>query len=123
MARSFWLLSFICCEYQVINDYSDTSNDESRSTGVTNPREAFHPWSNFRRSHDALGTVSNVITIDGQSRGVGGEGGPRGVSNYTKRGEIGASGDGKLMEPRDSHRALLLSKSSTSFKELASIRV
>jgi len=41
-ARSFQLLSFICREYQVINDYSDTSN-ESRSTGVTNPCGALHP--------------------------------------------------------------------------------
>lgn len=99
---SFRLPSFVCREYQVISDYSDTSNDESRSTGVTNPRGALHPPVEFRGGHnDAPGTVPNVITIDGQPGGSGRGRPARGVSNHTKRGEVGASGDGKLMGPRD----------------------
>lgn len=41
-------------EYQVISDYSDTSNDESCSTGVTNPHGVLLiPRPSFERSHDA----------------------------------------------------------------------
>lgn len=69
---------------------------------MTNPRGALHPPVEFRGGHnDAPGTVPNVITIDGQPGGSGRGRPARGVSNHMKRGEIGASGDGKLMGPRD----------------------
>lgn len=50
-------------EYQVISDYSDTSNDESHSTGVTNPCGVLHPWSSFKRSHDAPGWARSRMSL------------------------------------------------------------
>lgn len=54
-SSSFRLPCHSYAEYQVISDYSDTSNDESHSTGVTNPCGVLHPRSSFKRSHDAPG--------------------------------------------------------------------
>jgi len=42
-------------EYQVISDYSDTSNDESRSTGVTNLREVLLIPDRVLRGHTTRG--------------------------------------------------------------------
>lgn len=50
-------------EYQVISDYSDTSNDESHSTGVTNPCGILHPRSSFKRSHDAPGWARSQMSL------------------------------------------------------------
>lgn len=50
-------------EYQVISDYSDTSNDESHSTGVTNPCGVLHPRSSFKRSHDAPGWARSRMSL------------------------------------------------------------
>lgn len=120
---SFRLPSFVCREYQVISDYSDTSNDESRSTGVTNPRGALHPRpGSFRRSHDAVRRARSRMSlrsIDSRRVGREREGSPaRCVSNHTKRGEMGASGDGKLMGPRGARRASAFQKGSFSARDV-----
>lgn len=65
------------------------------------------PVGSFRRSHDAMRRARSRMSLRSiDSRRVGrekereGEGSEVCVSNHTKRGEIGASGDGKLMGPR-----------------------
>lgn len=97
---SFRLPSFVCREYQVISDYSDTSNDESRSTGMTNSRGALYPLVEFSRRSQRRVRHGPECHYDRRTAGER-EARTRYVKLYETRGEVGASGDGKLMGPKD----------------------